>query len=88
MYCREWKARCPKRFEKAFIEYLYKTGVKETSETKGFKGAQIFSRELGNNVEITLNSYWETLECIKAFAGENIHIARLVPRQDQLDSLG
>jgi len=85
MYCREWKARCPKRFEKAFIEYLYETGVKDTSETLGFKGAQIFSKEIGDRMEITLNTYWEKLECIKAFAGEDITIAKLYPEDRRFE---
>ena len=85
MYCREQKARCPKHFEKAFIEYLYQTGVKDTSETVGFKGAQILSRDVGDKVEITLNSYWETLECIKAFAGEEIGIAKLYPEDKKYE---
>ncbi|MCG8551952.1 MAG: hypothetical protein MI799_16255 [Desulfobacterales bacterium] len=80
MFAREWKAKCPSHHKEGFIKYLYQTGVKETSETKGFKGAQIFSRDVSDdNVEITLISYWDTLESIKAFAGENIGIAKLYP---------
>ena len=55
MFCREWKARCPKRFEKAFIEYLYQAGVKDISKTVGFKGVQILSKNIGDKVEVTLN---------------------------------
>ncbi|NEQ46587.1 MAG: antibiotic biosynthesis monooxygenase [Leptolyngbya sp. SIOISBB] len=82
MIAREWKATCPKEYKKGFIEYLYKTGVKETSETEGFLGAQIFKRELDDEVEITLLTYWKSLECIKAFAGEDIHVAKLYPEDD------
>jgi len=85
MYCREWKARCPKGFEKAFIKYLYETGVKDTSETLGFRGAQIFTRDIGDKVEITLNSYWDALECIRAFAGKDIHIAKLYPEDEKYE---
>jgi len=85
MYCREWKARCPKCFEKEFIEYLYETGVKDTSETSGFKGVQVLSRDMVDKVEITLNSYWDTLESIKAFAGENIDTARLYPEDQKYE---
>jgi len=85
MYCREWKARCPKNKEKSFIKYLYQTGVKDTSETPGFKGAQILSRDIGNKIEITLNSYWESLESIKVFAGENIHVAKLYPEDSKYE---
>ena len=87
MIAREWKARCPLRHKAGFIEYLYQTGVKETSETAGFKGAQIFTREVTVDtvgmVEITLISYWDALESIKAFAGEEVDVARLYPEDDK-----
>jgi heme-degrading monooxygenase HmoA len=79
MYAREWKARCPKSMKNGFIDYLYETGIKDTAATLGFKGAQILSRTVGNQIEVTLISYWESLESITAFAGENISEAKLYP---------
>ncbi|KZM41034.1 antibiotic biosynthesis monooxygenase [Marinomonas sp. SBI22] len=79
MIAREWAARCPKKHEEGFIAYLYETGVKETSATPGFLGTQIFNRDLGDKVEIKLISYWENLNVIKAFAGDDINVARLYP---------
>jgi heme-degrading monooxygenase HmoA len=79
MFAREWKARCPKYRKEAFVEYLRQTGVKDTSATPGFKGAQIFTRDVGEKVEVTLISYWDRLDSIKSFAGEDIGIARLYP---------
>jgi heme-degrading monooxygenase HmoA len=87
MIAREWKARCPKEHEEGFISYLYETGIKDTSATQGFVGAQIFNRDtsVSGQVEITLITYWETLECIKSFAGENIEIAKLYPEDEKYD---
>lgn len=84
MIAREWKAKCPKEHEEGFISYLYETGIKDTSSTKGFLGAQIFNRDtdLANEVEVTLITYWKALECIKAFAGENINVAKLYPEDE------
>ncbi|WP_325895079.1 antibiotic biosynthesis monooxygenase family protein [Grimontia sp. NTOU-MAR1] len=85
MIAREWKVRCPRYHEEGFISYLYETGVKETSETEGFQGAQIFKRDIDGKSEITLISYWKDLECIKAFAGEDIGIARLYPEDEKYE---
>jgi heme-degrading monooxygenase HmoA len=79
MYAREWKCRCPKRHKEDFIQYLYETGIKDTSCTHGFCGAQIFTRELADEVEITLITYWDTMESIRAFSGEDIEKAVLYP---------
>lgn len=51
--------------EQGFMQYLYETGVREASETKGFLGFQIFNRDTGSEVEIKLVTYWEDFESIK-----------------------
>lgn len=83
MIVREWKVTCLKEYGKEFIEHLYLTGVKDTSRTKGFLGAQILNRDLGSDVEITLLTYWQTLEYIKAFSGENMSVANFHPEDDK-----
>jgi heme-degrading monooxygenase HmoA len=85
MFAREWKARTPYKHKEAFIKYLYETGVKDTSSTKGYKGSQILTRDLENSVEIILISYWDNLESIKAFAGEDIEIAKLYPEDEKYE---
>ncbi|WP_434362860.1 antibiotic biosynthesis monooxygenase [Parasalinivibrio latis] len=82
MYAREWKTRCPKHQKDGFIRYLYQTGIRETAMTDGFLGAQIMVRDWQDSSEVTLITFWDNLECIKAFAGEDISIARLYPEDE------
>jgi heme-degrading monooxygenase HmoA len=77
MFARKWKTRCPLNKKDGFIKYLHQTGVKDTSSTSGFQGAQIFTRNFEEKVEVTLITYWDSLESIKAFAGNDISVARL-----------
>lgn len=79
MIAREWKARLPATEKTGFLNYLNETGVKETSSTPGFKGAQVFVRDTENQIEFTLITYWATLKSIEAFAGKNIGKAKLYP---------
>lgn len=85
MIAREWRCRCPQKHRDGFIAYLHETGVKDTRATPGFTGAQIFERDLGEKVEITLLTYWESLEHIKAFAGEDIEVAVLYPEDEKYE---
>lgn len=85
MIAREWKARCPQNHSVGFINYLNKTGIKDASSTPGFIAAQIFTRELNDRVEVTLISYWESLDSVKAFAGDDISVARLYPEDYQYE---
>lgn len=36
-------------------------------------------REMDGDAEISLITYWDSLESIRAFAGEDIEVARLYP---------
>lgn len=67
MIAREWKARCPQRHKAGFTEHLRRTGVHDATATPGFLGAQILVRDIGDNVEFTLITYWDSLAAITAF---------------------
>jgi heme-degrading monooxygenase HmoA len=85
MIAREWKAKCPLKHKEGFISYLRDTGLKETSSLHGFIGAQILNREFDDEVEIVFITYWESLECIKAFSGEDISVAKLYPEDSKYE---
>ena len=85
MFAREWRARCPLQNTEGFLKYLYQTGIKDTSTTSGFRGAQILIREFNGGNEIILISHWNSLDSIKAFAGDDIALARLYPEDYQYE---
>ncbi|MDF9434313.1 MULTISPECIES: antibiotic biosynthesis monooxygenase family protein [Chromohalobacter] len=72
----------PEAHNDGFTGYLYDTGIKDSSGTSGYLGAQIFRRSLNGKIELTLITYWENLESIKAFAGDDISQARLYPEDE------
>lgn len=82
MIAREWKCRVPETYSEGFTGYLYETGIKDSSSTSGYLGAQIFRRSLIGKVELTLITYWDELASIKAFAGDDISQARLYPEDE------
>ena len=82
MIAREWKCRVPEALSDGFTGYLYETGIKDSSATSGYLGAQILRRSLNGKTELTLITYWANLESIKAFAGDDISQARLYPEDE------
>ncbi len=82
MIAREWKCRVPDAHSDGFTGYLYETGIKDSSATSGYIGAQILRRSLTGKTELTLITYWDNLESIKAFAGDDISQARLYPEDE------
>lgn len=79
MIAKEWKCRVPEAHSDGFTGYLYEIGIKDSSATSGYLGAQILRRSLTGKIELTLITYWDNLQSIKAFAGEDISQARLYP---------
>ncbi len=79
MIAREWRCLCPAEHHDGFLAHLDATGVRETSSLPGYRGHQILERYVEGGVEITLVTYWDSLESITAFAGEDIGRARLYP---------
>ncbi|GAK49523.1 hypothetical protein U14_00745 [Candidatus Moduliflexus flocculans] len=79
MIARRWKCICPRHQRDGFLAHLNETGVRDVSSTPGFLGAQILERPLGDAIEMTLISYWDSVEAIRKFAGDNIEVARLYP---------
>ncbi|QTN41451.1 antibiotic biosynthesis monooxygenase family protein [Marinobacter salsuginis] len=82
MIAREWKCQVPEVHSEGFTGYLHETGIKDSTATPGFLGAQIFRRSLECKVELTLITYWDNLASIKAFAGDDISKARLYPEDE------
>lgn len=80
MIAREWRCRCPRETLDAFMEYLFETGIKDTQRTYGCRGAQLLQRELNDCVEITLLTYWDSLEAVIRFRGKDYNSARLYPK--------
>jgi len=85
MIAREWKCRCPLKHLSGFLKYLKKTGIEEASKIKGYVGSEIFLNPLENYMEITLITFWESLNSIIAFAGPDINIARLYPKDEKYE---
>ncbi len=68
---------------KAYIAYIDGTGMKEYTQTPGNLGAWMLRREVGGLTEIVTFSLWESVEAIKAFAGEDCQTAVFYPEDDR-----
>ena len=79
MIAREWRCICPAEKIQEFIPYLHSTGVKDSENTPGFSGAEIFYKEISGGFEVVLITFWDSYDSIRLFAGEHIELAVLYP---------
>ena len=66
-----------------YLEYLNNTGIPDYLATEGNHGAYVLRRIQGDTAHFLLVSLWESLEVIKAFAGEDTEKARYYPKDER-----
>ena len=66
-----------------YVEIVERTGMSGYRSTPGNRGAQLLTRDLGDGrTEIVTLSWWTSLEDVKAFAGDEIDVAKYYPEDD------
>ena len=59
-----------------YVEYLNKTGISDYQATEGNLGVQLLQRIEGEQAHILIITFWESVDAIKRFAGEDYEKAR------------
>jgi heme-degrading monooxygenase HmoA len=81
---RRWSGRIRTADETDYVAYVAGTGADDYTQTPGNLGFQILMRMLGDGTsEVTTLSWWESMEAIKGFAGEEPEVARYYPEDDR-----
>jgi heme-degrading monooxygenase HmoA len=66
-----------------YVDYIERTGLAEYRRTPGNLDAQMWTRDLGDGrTEVVTLSWWDTLESIKGFAGDDISRAVFYPEDE------
>ena len=79
MIARMWHGAVPASKQKAYRAYLEKTGVPGSRETPGNRGVVVLERLDGDVAHFVFISLWESLDVIRAFAGDALEKARYYP---------
>jgi heme-degrading monooxygenase HmoA len=57
--------------------------VAALKETAGNRGVMVLRRIEGDEAEFGVVSFWDSLEDVKAFAGEDVDVARYFPEDER-----
>ena len=76
MITRIWHGRTLAVHANVYRQYVIDTGIPDYTATPGNLGAQIWQRQEGDITHIWTVSWWDTMESIKVFAGEEVEKAR------------
>ena len=79
MIARTWHGAVPAGRADEYAGYLSRTGVPDLESTPGNRGVYVLRRLDGGNAHFLLISLWDSLETIRAFAGDDVERARYYP---------
>jgi len=87
MIVRTWHGCVPLKHAEGFAAHLNKTGVDHAKSVPGSLGAFVRREAQGDWEHFFLATYWEGLPAVKAFAGEDYHVAVTYPDDEQFELL-
>jgi heme-degrading monooxygenase HmoA len=83
MIARMWRGWTSIQDADTYAAYIEETGIKGYRDTPGNLGAWILRRPQDDRCEFVTLSFWESLEAVKAFAGEDVAQAVFYPEDDR-----
>ena len=83
MIARLWTGRTKAEDFDTYLGYLEESGVAELHATPGNRGVMVLRRLDGNEAEFGVMSFWESLDDVKAFAGEDVDAAHYYPEDER-----
>ena len=83
MIARTWRGAVRTEDAEAYAAYIDETGMKAYAATPGNQGAWMLTREVGDLTEFVTLSFWDSLDAIKGFSGEDYETAVFYPEDDR-----
>ncbi len=83
MIARMWRGWVRTELIEEYVDIVERTGMAEYRATPGNHGAQLLTRDLGGGrTELVTLSWWTDLDAIRAFAGDDIEVAKYYPEDE------
>ena len=83
MVARIWHGRTPAAKADEYRQYLYEAGVKKIATLPGNRGVQMMMSKTAAEGEFMVVSYWDSIEAIKGYAGQNYTQVHDLPRDKE-----
>jgi heme-degrading monooxygenase HmoA len=83
MIARIWRGAVRRDDADTYADYIANTGMAEYRSTPGNQGAWMLRRDDEDRSELVTSSLWDSLDSIRAFAGDDIDQAVFYPEDDR-----
>jgi heme-degrading monooxygenase HmoA len=79
---RIWRGAVAHADADAYADYIGGTGLADYVKTPGNRGAWMLRRDVGENTEFVMFTLWDSMDAIKAFAGDEPERAVYYPEDE------
>ena len=76
---RHWHGRVPASRGREYLELMRTVAIPDYRGIDGNLGAFCWHRTVGDVLDVVMVSWWRDYDCIRAFAGEDIAVAKYYP---------
>ena len=83
MIARIWRGAVRAEDADQYSSYMERTGVAGYAETSGNRGVHMLRRLVGDRCEFVMFTFWDSLDAVRAFAGEDYERAVFYPEDDR-----
>jgi heme-degrading monooxygenase HmoA len=80
LIARIWQGRTEAARAEEYTTYLYEAGIRKIAAIPGNRGVQMVRSVAGEFADFEVLSYWDSLDAIRRFAGDDIAKVRHLPR--------
>jgi heme-degrading monooxygenase HmoA len=84
MIARVWRGQTRAEDADRYLDYLRRTGLADCRATPGNRGVQIQRRVMEDRAEFVFTSYWDSMDAIRGFAGDDVQRARYYPEDKEM----
>jgi heme-degrading monooxygenase HmoA len=79
LIARHWHGAVPATKGDAYAAYLRRTGIADCRATPGNRGVEVLRRTVDGATHFVFISFWDSMDAIRAFAGDDLERARYYP---------
>lgn len=83
MVARIWRGAVRSEDADAYARYMEGTGIAGYAGTPGNRGVYMLRRDAGDRTEFVMFTLWDSIDAIKAFAGDDPEVALFYPEDDR-----
>ena len=83
MIARIWRGAVARSDGDAYARYMQDTGIAGYTSTKGNRGVWMLRRDVDDTTEFVMFTLWDSMDAVRAFAGEPPEVAVFYPDDDR-----